>query len=74
MDDAGGHLDQGIFLQKPLVIQDGVLVDLADGGTDAAFAEDFLVGGCEEGTVDFGVGNVNAASYLPCRADGGCHD
>lgn len=50
MDQGAGDEQHGVLLQEVLVGDDGVADDPARGGALGAVAEEFAVGGVEEGT------------------------
>ena len=64
MDDSSGHLDYGVFFEEVRVIEHGVFGDETDGIYHSAVAEDFLEGGCEEGTCFFDFCHIQRSHHL----------
>ena len=42
VDDERGHLDDGVFFQEVVIVEDGVFHYFSDGGVEGVDAEDFL--------------------------------
>ena len=76
VEDAGGHLDDGVFLQQVFVVEQGVLHDEAGGDAEGVQAQHFLVDGDEEGTDFFHFAGVDPSDGFRAGAidrDDRCH-